>query len=91
MELLREVRMQRARELLGESVPVTRVAFEVGYGSVAAFSRAFAAQHAVSPQAWRSSASGDAQERPEQGGARGADRADGQRDTDPEPVEKCPA
>ncbi|MFI6426201.1 helix-turn-helix domain-containing protein [Promicromonospora sp. NPDC050880] len=54
MRMLREVRMHRARTLLAEgSLPVTRVAFEVGYGSVAAFSRAFAADHGVSPQAWR--------------------------------------
>ncbi|MEV0952745.1 AraC family transcriptional regulator [Promicromonospora sp. NPDC050249] len=54
MRMLREVRMHRARTLLAvERLPVTRVAFEVGYGSVAAFSRAFAADHGVSPLAWR--------------------------------------
>jgi AraC-like DNA-binding protein len=54
MRMLREVRMQRARTLLAvERLPVTRVAFQVGYGSVAAFSRAFAADHGVSPLAWR--------------------------------------
>jgi len=54
MRMLREVRMRRARTLLAvERLPVTRVAFEVGYGSVAAFSRAFAADHGVSPLAWR--------------------------------------
>lgn len=54
MRMLREVRMHRARTLLTEKcLPVTRVAFEVGYGSVAAFSRAFAADHGVSPLGWR--------------------------------------
>lgn len=54
MRVLREVRMHRARALLAvERLSVTRVAFEVGYGSVAAFSRAFAADHGVSPLAWR--------------------------------------
>ena len=54
MRMLREVRMHRARTLLTvERLSVTRVAFEVGYGSVAAFSRAFAADHGVSPLAWR--------------------------------------
>lgn len=54
MRMLREVRMHRARTLLAaERLSVTRVAFEVGYGSVAAFSRAFAADHGVSPLAWR--------------------------------------
>ncbi|MBO0609937.1 AraC family transcriptional regulator [Myceligenerans salitolerans] len=54
MRMLREVRMNRARTLLTEQcLPVTRVAFEVGYGSVAAFSRAFAADHGLSPLAWR--------------------------------------
>lgn len=55
MRMLREVRMHRARTLLTvERLPVTRVAFEVGYGSVAAFSRAFAADHGVSLLAWLS-------------------------------------
>ncbi|GAA4722933.1 AraC-type DNA-binding protein [Promicromonospora umidemergens] len=54
MRMLREVRMHRARLLLTKQcLAVTRVAFEVGYGSVAAFSRAFAADHGVSPLAWR--------------------------------------
>jgi AraC-like DNA-binding protein len=54
MQMLREVRMHRARTLLTKQcLAVTRVAFEVGYGSVAAFSRAFTADHGVSPLAWR--------------------------------------
>jgi AraC-like DNA-binding protein len=54
MRMLREVRMNQARRLLTKQcLAVTRVAFEVGYGSVAAFSRAFTADHGVSPLAWR--------------------------------------
>jgi AraC-like DNA-binding protein len=54
MRMLREVRMNQARHLLTKQcLAVTRVAFEVGYGSVAAFSRAFTAEHGVSPLAWR--------------------------------------
>jgi AraC-like DNA-binding protein len=95
MQILREVRMHRARKLLEkDSLPVTRIAFEVGYGSVAAFSRAFAAHHdGVPPQEWRrtSSGAGDAQHCPTQsGGARGG-RADEQGRVNPVPVEECPA
>ncbi|UYM03542.1 AraC family transcriptional regulator [Solicola gregarius] len=93
MQLLREVRMQQARKLLGEpSVPVTRIAFEVGYGSVAAFSRAFAAQHGESPQAWRvDSVAGNAEQCPDQAGRSRGDRADEQRRTYAEPVQQRPA
>ena len=94
MQMVREVRMQHARRLLGEpSVPVTRIAFEVGYGSVAAFSRAFAEQHGASPQAWRATTSvaGNAKQCPQQAGARRADGADDQRRTYAEPVQQRPA
>jgi AraC-like DNA-binding protein len=94
MQVLREVRMQRARSLLGEhAVPVTRVAFEVGYGSVAAFSRAFAAHHGgTSPQQWlRSSAAGDAEQCPAEAGGDGGGRADQQRSADAVPVQERPA
>ncbi|GAB3173392.1 hypothetical protein GCM10027059_44320 [Myceligenerans halotolerans] len=73
MRMLREVRMNRARTLLTQQcLPVTRVAFEVGYGSLAAFSRAFAADHGVPPLTWRAapdagpgpSAAGYPQQRP---------------------------
>ncbi len=54
VEVLREVRMGEARRLLGDaSRSVEHVAFAVGYGSAAAFSRAFSAHHGVAPQAWR--------------------------------------
>ena len=56
-EVLRDARMHEARRLLrgpvAGSLPVEQVAHAVGYGSAAAFSRAFAAQHGVPPQAWR--------------------------------------
>ncbi|MFG1808214.1 helix-turn-helix domain-containing protein [Streptomyces sp. NPDC049040] len=54
-QVLREVRMRHARDLLtGTDRPIERIAFTVGYGSAAAFSRAFSAYHGDSPQAWRS-------------------------------------
>lgn len=58
MEILRELRMHQARALLADAAqPVGRVASAVGYRSVAAFSRAFAAHHGVAPQAWRAATS----------------------------------
>ncbi|TCC30930.1 helix-turn-helix domain-containing protein [Kribbella speibonae] len=56
VRMLREVRMGAARELLSDrSLPVEAVASRCGYGSIAAFSRAFAAEHGLSPQSWRAS------------------------------------
>jgi len=53
-QVLREIRMQQARRLLAEDVRVVgEVGHVVGYGSVAAFSRAFSAHHGMSPQEWR--------------------------------------
>lgn len=81
MRVLRELRMHRARKLLGEdAVPVTQVAFTVGYGSVAAFSRAFASAHdGIPPQEWRrSSAAEEAEYRPVQPGRDRGSRADQQ-------------
>jgi transcriptional regulator GlxA family with amidase domain len=58
VRVLREIRMQRARELLADgSRSVEQVGHAVGYGSPAAFSRAFTAHHRVPPQAWRDSSS----------------------------------
>lgn len=55
-EVLRDVRMQVARKLLRDpDRTVTQVAFAVGYGSTAAFSRAFSAHEGVAPQEWRTS------------------------------------
>jgi AraC-like DNA-binding protein len=52
--MLRDVRMSEARQLLSSSgLSVETVAARCGYGSTAAFSRAFAAEHGVSPQSWR--------------------------------------
>ncbi|TCC07908.1 helix-turn-helix domain-containing protein [Kribbella soli] len=54
VRMLREVRMGAARKLLSDlSLPVEAVASRCGYGSIAAFSRAFAADHGLSPQSWR--------------------------------------
>ncbi|WP_130385278.1 AraC family transcriptional regulator [Kribbella sp. VKM Ac-2569] len=54
VRMLREVRMGAARDLLSDrSLPVEAVASRCGYGSIAAFSRAFAAEHGLSPQSWR--------------------------------------
>ncbi|MFE6645735.1 helix-turn-helix domain-containing protein [Nocardioides sp. NPDC057772] len=58
-EALRDVRMRAARHLLaGGDRPVEQVAYAVGYGSGAAFSRAFTAIHGIGPQAWREDPSG---------------------------------
>ncbi|OZM77798.1 helix-turn-helix transcriptional regulator [Pseudonocardia sp. MH-G8] len=55
-EVLRDVRMQVARKLLRDrGRTVTQIAFAVGYGSTAAFSRAFSAHQGVAPQEWRTS------------------------------------
>lgn len=52
---LREVRMDHARRLLrGTSLPVTAIAFRVGYDSDAAFSRAFRTQQGETPRDYRS-------------------------------------
>jgi AraC-like DNA-binding protein len=52
--MVREVRMGEARRLLAEpDITVEAVAARCGYGSLAAFSRAFAADHGTSPQSWR--------------------------------------
>lgn len=53
-DVLRELRMNEARDLLADQRPVGAVASAVGYGSTAAFSRAFSSHHGVAPQAWRS-------------------------------------
>ncbi|MFD6138118.1 helix-turn-helix domain-containing protein [Promicromonospora sp. NPDC060271] len=88
MRMLREVRMNRARTLLTKRcLAVTRVAFEVGYGSVAAFSRAFAADHGVSPLTWRASGAGYPQERPADPRCHRRARADQQQRSDAVPVQ----
>lgn len=53
-EVLRDIRMERARRLLRDGeLPVESIAARVGYRSAAAFSRAFAADHGVPPARWR--------------------------------------
>jgi AraC-like DNA-binding protein len=55
VQVLREIRMQEARRLLADEVrSVGEIGRGVGYGSSAAFSRAFSAHHGMSPQEWRS-------------------------------------
>lgn len=58
LQFVRESRMRLARKLLADPArSVTHVAFAVGYGSVAAFSRAFTGVHGMTPRAWRSGTS----------------------------------
>ncbi|MEU8343384.1 AraC family transcriptional regulator [Spirillospora sp. NPDC048832] len=80
-EVLREIRMREARRLLGDpSRPVEYIASAVGYGSTAAFSRAFSSHHGVAPQAWRElSSARDAQRGEEQPRRRGERRAEQER------------
>jgi len=80
MQLLRDIRMQEARMRLGKlAEPVGRVAFAIGYGSVAAFSRAFSAYHGMSPQHWVESWGRDADEREPHARDNGGHRADEER------------
>jgi AraC-like DNA-binding protein len=54
MQYLAKWRMQIASGLLaGGTVNIARVAAEIGYGSEAAFSRAFKKLVGVPPSAWR--------------------------------------
>ncbi|MEO3782333.1 helix-turn-helix transcriptional regulator [Actinocorallia sp. B10E7] len=91
VEVLREVRMQEARRLLGDhSRPVEHVAFAVGYGSAAAFSRAFSSHHGVAPQAWRgASTTRDPEQREAHTGRDGRRRAEQKRRRDAVRVEEC--
>lgn len=53
-ETLRRVRMSRAAgELVQGTTPITGIAKRAGYGSVAAFTRAFQADHGIAPAAYR--------------------------------------
>jgi AraC-like DNA-binding protein len=71
LQFVREARMRVARELLSDpDRSVTQVAFAVGYGSVAAFSRAFTSVHGMTPRCWRAGSRPDgAAEEREPGGA----------------------
>jgi AraC-like DNA-binding protein len=55
MQYLAQWRMQVAASMLAEGASVTTVAFEVGYGSEAAFSRAFKKLVGLPPVEWRRS------------------------------------
>nr|WP_141711369.1 AraC family transcriptional regulator [Jiangella alba] len=89
MRVLRDVRMWEARRRLGGGQAVTQVAYAVGYGSVAAFSRAFSAQHGVAPQRWRDRSAGrDPQQREPHPGGHGGSGADDERDPDAVGIEQ---
>jgi AraC-like DNA-binding protein len=88
-EVLREARMREARRLLGDpSRPVEHVALAVGYGSSAAFSRAFSSHHGIGPQAWRSPAR-YAEHGEDQPGRDGEGRAQQEGGSHAVGVEKC--
>lgn len=54
-ELIRDIRLERAAELLIESdEQVSTIAFSTGFRSVSAFSRAFTRKMGASPRSWRS-------------------------------------
>ena len=49
------VRTARARQLLAEdTLPISQIAYQLGFTDVANFSRAFRRAHGLSPSAWRS-------------------------------------
>lgn len=51
---LRRVRVQRATQLLRrQNLPITQVAFEVGYGSLRAFQRAFRTEMKMTAQQFK--------------------------------------
>ncbi|TQL69860.1 AraC-like DNA-binding protein [Nocardioides albertanoniae] len=89
-EALREVRMRAARALLtGGDRPVEQVAYAVGYGSGAAFSRIFTALHGIGPQAWRDGSVARHPDRGEAGRADGSGhRTDEEHPPDPVAVEE---
>lgn len=53
MRYLTSWRMQVAAKMLKEGAPISRVAFDVGYESEAAFTRAFRREMHLPPAAWR--------------------------------------
>src|SRR5687767_837595 len=53
-DTLRRLRLHRAAgELVQDTVPVAAIAKRAGYGSVAAFTRAFGAAYGIAPAAYR--------------------------------------
>jgi len=89
-EVLREARMREARRLLGDpSHSVQYVASAVGYGSTAAFSRAFSSHHGVPPQVWRDASSARGAEGGEEcSGREGEGGADHERRPQPVAVQQ---
>ena len=89
-QILRDVRMREARRLLDDpSRPVEYVASAVGYGSTAAFSRAFSAHHGIPPQSWRAaSPARDAQHREQRARHRREPRAEHERGRHAVPVQE---
>jgi AraC-like DNA-binding protein len=68
VQMLRAIRLQRARGLLADrSQAVEQIGRAVGYGSPAAFSRAFSAFYGMAPQVWRTTSGTRS---PEQGEAK---------------------
>lgn len=59
MQYLAHWRMQLAAGRLGEGASVSEVAFEVGYGSESAFTRAFKKLVGVPPASWRKQRAGE--------------------------------
>ena len=94
LQFVREARMRVARQLLADKDhSVTHVAFAVGYGSVAAFSRAFTSVHGTTPRIWsaRLLLGGGAEAREPGGAHDGETRADQQHRRQPGGVEQLPA
>ncbi len=57
---IRRLRLQRAAvELIRSTLPISRIAKQVSYGSQAAFSRAFTQQFAITPSEYREAKSSD--------------------------------
>ena len=58
-ESVRRLRLHRAaRDLIGGTAPIPRIASRAGYGSQAAFTRAFKSSYGTPPAAYRASTSG---------------------------------
>ncbi|HZX01422.1 AraC family transcriptional regulator [Kribbella sp.] len=92
VRVLREVRMGEARRLLSDPrLPVEAVASRCGYGSLAAFSRAFTADHGSSPQSWRTALLENRHTTPSpQGGRSTANPRDGRSAANPQDRRNTP-
>lgn len=56
-EYLRQIRTERAIELMKEDLPLEQIATQIGYKSMRGFSQAFAKSTGVSPAEWRKQSS----------------------------------